>query len=194
MRWVIHTPSDAAEPAGVCRPDTRRAAGLPGCSAAPSRAVQAPLVLELGERARQGAGCWAGHPPQPFFSQLPLALGTHDREKSLGDQSEGDVSIPAMPGAHLIVSQSHLTFAHLQTLLHRPATADGLHHLGQGGSHPGKDQEIGQLLLGCGAWQATAYHQPALPSGWGRAAQHDSSPRVEPGSFGSRARTQRLPG
>ncbi len=87
------TPSDAVEQADVYRPDTRRADGFPGWKAAPLQAVQASLVLELAQRTRRGAECWAGQPPQPFFSRLPLALDTHGGEKGLGDQSQGDVPI-----------------------------------------------------------------------------------------------------
>src|SRR5216684_8968588 len=149
---------------GVIPTRYQKSRRLPGWKAAPSQAVQAPLVLELAQRTRRGVGCWAGKPAQPFFFLLPLALDTHDREKGLREQREGDVSIPAMPGPHLIVSQSHLTLAYLKTLLHRPATADGLHHLFHRGSRLGKDQEIGQLVLPCSVLQAAAHDQPALPA------------------------------
>jgi hypothetical protein len=76
----------------------------------------------------------------------------------MGHHGEGDVAIPTVPVAHLIVVEPGLAFGLLDTLFHGVSSGG---HLGQGEQREvggGIGQVVGEVAEG------TAGQQPALPT------------------------------
>ncbi len=55
--------------------------------------MQTALALELAQRTRRRGQWEAAKAHQRFFFRLPLTLHTHDGEKGLREQREGDVYV-----------------------------------------------------------------------------------------------------
>src|SRR5258708_37245822 len=108
--------------------------------------------------------------------------------------TEGHVTVPSVPGTHLVLIQPDLSFGFLETLFHRPAAADGVNHLQQSRALGSKHQHVGQLRRFGSHLQAPSHDQPALPPTGLRLSQFDTCPIEEPRSFAPRASTQTLPG
>src|SRR4051794_37087539 len=50
-------------------------------------------------------------------------VGGDDREQGMGEHDQGGVAVPGVPLADLVLVQTDLSFAGLETLLYRPAGA-----------------------------------------------------------------------
>src|SRR5687768_306493 len=63
----------------------------------------------------------------PLFGCRNIQAGcSNSGEESVGEQREGDVTIPAVPAPHLVVGQSNLSFGLLEADLHPPSAAGRL--------------------------------------------------------------------
>src|SRR5215210_3552528 len=83
----------------------------------------------------------------PFLRGLDvLAFGVNGREKCVGEESQGDVTVPAVPASHLVVGKPYLSFGLLKSDLHSPAAASYLRQLLQRGAFGGEDRVGGEFF------------------------------------------------
>lgn len=181
-------------------PRRRKVAEFRGRSEEPSRASQPPQTFE-GTQALRGE-VWLGESPS-FFSfvflvlrglrHVRLALHSQNHEKGMGKHRERDVTVPPVPGAHLILIQAYLSFALFKTLLHGPTRSNSSDHLRQRRRAGGKDQHIGQI-----SWLFSRDHTPpndqrSLPSLLLWPVQLDACPIKEAWSLAPIASRETLP-
>src|SRR5919108_4934118 len=93
-------------------PAWRAAGERAGSGKATSRSRRASGTLR-GTSGASRSGSRGRAPPQ----RLPSQLG----QERVGQQRQGDMAMPAIPAADLILVQSRLAFALLEALLDRPA-------------------------------------------------------------------------
>jgi hypothetical protein len=89
----------------------------------PDEAGEEAADLGDGERD-QLAGLFSG----PLFL---AGRGAGGGEEGVGEHREGDVAVPAVPAADLVLVQADFSFGGLEGLLDRPAGAGDPHQLAQ---------------------------------------------------------------
>src|SRR5262245_57158946 len=92
----------------------------------------------------------------------------------MGEQGQGDVAIPARPGAGFILVQAHLAFGFLQTRLDPPPLARYAHQVRQRGLWRSPDAIVGTLA---GLREAPPDQDPRAPAAAGRWLGIDLQPR-----------------
>src|SRR6266508_1175642 len=70
-----------------------------------------------------GFGCWSGWSAcwRPFFGCV-----CGDGEEGVGEHGEGDMSVPGVPGADLVVVESDFVFAGAEAFFDGPACSGGV--------------------------------------------------------------------
>lgn len=96
----------------------------------------------------------------------------HDGEEGLRQERQGDVPVPAIPAAHLVVGQAGLAFGDLEAFLDRPA---GPGHAHERSIRRGEDDVIRQV-----GWvvEAPTREQPLLSPGHRPAGEAHARPGV----------------
>jgi hypothetical protein len=103
------------------------------------------------ERFRYGAAVGLG--------SVGLEVGGGDGEPGMGEHGEGDVSVPGVPEADLIVVEADLVLAGLEALLDGPADTDDGDQVVDGGAGLGVADEVGELG---GVAEGAADEQPVV--------------------------------
>lgn len=75
---------------------------------------------------------------------MGVRLDPQHGQEGMRQQGQGDVAMPALPGAHLVVIQPHLPFGRFDALLDGPPLAEGTCDLGQRRVSWGEYQEVGR--------------------------------------------------
>src|SRR5579871_1294921 len=175
------------ENVGVFRAGKRRAGEVRGWREEPLRAREPPLEFERTQRL--GRGVRQEELPRFFFGIFSLlvseflALCAQNDQKSVSEHREGDMTIPSLPRADLIVIQADLTFTLLKTLLHCPAGSDDLGEARKRGLSGRKNEDIGQLCRFLASKEAASNDQPTLPPLLARGSEFDPCPIKKPCSF-----------
>src|SRR3954447_22247744 len=117
-------------------------------------------------------------------------LDAHRREKGQRQHSQGDVPVPAVAGADLVIGQADLLLGDLEAFLDRPAPSGDAGESGQAGVRWTEDDVIGELVR---LARMAADEQPVIPGRLLQAHQAYPRPIVEPLAFGTGARREALP-
>ncbi len=104
----------------------------------------------------------------------------------MGEHGQGDVAVPGVPEADLVVVEADLVLARLEALLDRPAGTDDGDQLRERGTGRGVADEVSQLG---GIGEGAANQQPV-----GGAGGVDQRPVVETRAFGALPTGEDLPG
>src|SRR5262249_56744490 len=114
---------------------------------------------------REAMGAVRHHSVSPLgrhgpFSPLLLGRSPQDDESCMGEQAQGDVPIPARPGADFILTQAPLALGFLQTRLDPPPLARYPHQVRKRGLWWPPDPIVGTLA---GLGQAPPDQDPPAP-------------------------------
>src|SRR5215207_7642774 len=140
----------------------------------PSTPRESSLSLEL----REVSGAFS----TPLFGCRNIQAGcSNGGEESVGEQREGDVTIPAVPAPHLVVGQSHLSFGLLKADLHPPPSAAGRLRPRLERNTLGREDRIRAEFFR--VLDGAAHHEPPLEAFLHRRVERQPPPVVEPGSF-----------
>src|SRR5713226_8742167 len=142
---------------------------------------------------------WQGGFPSFFFRRLlclwheHLTLGSQDHQKGVSKYTQGNVTVPSLPGSHFIVIQANLSFALFKTLLYGPTPSNRLSHFGKRRPTGCKDEHIGQLSGFFSRNETASNHQISLPPILLRLAQFNACPIKLARSLAPIADTEALP-
>src|SRR3954447_17162337 len=96
------------------------------------------------------------------------------------------MTIPAVPGANLVVIETNFTFPNFKTLLNTPASTNCFCHLDKGCSGTSKDQKERLIRRFCSRrGDALSNDQPTLPSFRFWTAEFNPHPVIQSRSFRS---------
>src|SRR5215469_9659887 len=82
-----------------------------------------------GSTSESGVGFGALWPRRFFGCRLSIGPMADDRRHGKNKHDEGDMAVPAMPGAGLVVIEAELILGSLKTILDRPAMPFHRHQL-----------------------------------------------------------------
>ena len=104
------------------------------------------------------------------------------------------MTIPAVPGANLVVIETNFTFANFKALLNAPASTNCFCHLDKRCTGTSKDQKERLIWrFGSRGGDALSDDQPMLPSFCFRTAEFNPHPVIQSWSFRSIPYTVSLP-
>ena len=112
-------------------------------------------------------------------------------EVGVRQHGQGDVAVPAGPGADLVLIQADLALGGLEAGLDRPARAGDLDEVGECGAVGGMGEVEGELI---GLGDAAPDQEALLPAGRRVAAIGQIGPVIEPRALGTIAGAEAMPG
>jgi hypothetical protein len=124
------------------------------------------------------------------WSTPPDSVLSDDGEIGKREHRQGDMAVPADPGADFVLIQAELAFALLEQALDGPAQARDLHQLGQRSVL----RRMGQIERQLRRIGDRATHQQGALKARGGAAVWDGGPVIQAWSFGAVTGTEPLPG
>ena len=124
--------------------------GMWGQTRRQSRRRSSGTVSGSSSAARSGVG---SSPDDDLAQHGEIGVGQH---------GQGDVAVPAGPGADLVLVEADLALGGLEAGLDRPARAGDLDEVGECGAVGGMGQVEGELV---GLGEAAPDQQPLLPAG-----------------------------
>ena len=138
-----------------------------------------------------GSGSGPGRDHHPFLqaSRCRGLIPDH-RQVSVSQHRQGDVAIPAIPSAYLVLVQSHLSLGRLEAFLDGPAAARHLHQLRHCGTGRAEANVVGQLS---GLGNAALGQQPVLFARLPQGPYRHGGPVIKSGTLGAVPRAQPLP-
>jgi hypothetical protein len=116
-------------------------------------------------------------------------LGADRGEQGVGEHGQGDVGVPGVVAAGLVVVQAGFAFGLLKAALDRTASTRDRDELGQGGGLGPVADVVGERTV----VQAAAGQQSVSDAGFAQRADVDRGPVVDSRSFRAVARAQPLP-
>jgi hypothetical protein len=121
----------------------------------------------------------------PFLRHGNVGSHPHSGKERQGKHSEGDVPVPAMPRADLVVSQADLLLGEFEALLYGPAPAGNPRQSGQRGLRRAEDHIVGE---GLGILVAAPDQQPVLPQWLLQSGRSQAGLVIKPISLAARPR------
>jgi len=155
------------------------ASGLAGRSQTRRQSRRLTSGTVIGSKS--AARSWLSSPPDGGAAQ--------HGEVGVRQQGEGDVPVPAGPGAHLVLVEADLALGVFEAVLDDPAGAGHLHQFGERGRLGRVCQIVGEIL---GPGRA-APDQQALTPAWTRTAVGQIRPVIEARPLGPGTSAQALP-